>query len=149
MLSDPFDEMRMRKRRMPKLFDEFWFEHPSEGGDGKLVPDERSLEPYREPYCDVMEGNKEVVITLELPGVEKGDIKIATTDNSVEILAERRSAIEERREEGYLRREMSYSKFYRKIPITVPVDSGRAKSSYKNGILEIVLPKTSEAPKRR
>lgn len=155
MWKDPFDEIKRFEKRMRRLFDEFWSEHPLAEREGKLVPSEGSLEPFggrlepfREPYSDVIESDKEVIVTMELPGVEKSDIKITTTDNSVEISAERRSAAEEKREErGYIMRERSYSSFYRKIPLSASVDPSRAKASYKNGILEIVLPKTGEPKK--
>ncbi|MFQ5815498.1 MAG: Hsp20/alpha crystallin family protein [Candidatus Hydrothermarchaeaceae archaeon] len=148
MWRDPFDEIRRFERKTRGLFDDFWLEHPFVGAKGRLAPSEGALEPYREPYSDIIEGDKEVVITMELPGAEKGDIEITTSDDSVEISAERRSETEKEIEEtGYLLKERSYSRFYRRIPLTVSVDSSRAKASYKNGVLEILIPKTSE-PKR-
>lgn len=142
MWRDPFDEIRSFEKKIRRMFDEFWMEHPL--GKGKPASLGGELEPYREPFMDVVEGDKEVAITMELPGVNKEDIRITTSDDNVEISAERRNEAE-REDVGYLLRERSYSRFYRKIPLTVPVDSSRAKASYKNGILEIVLPKTSES----
>ncbi len=148
MWNDSFDEIKEFEKKMRGMFDEFWPESPFENRKRGLVPPERSLDHYREPYSDVIESDKEVAITVDLPGLEKRNIKITTNDESVEISAERRSDTENKGgEKGYILKERNYSKFFRRIPLTVPVDSSGAKASYKNGVLEIVLPKSSESKK--
>lgn len=148
MWNDPFEEIREFERKTRRLFDDIWLEHPVGGGKRELAPAEKGIEPYREPYSDVIETEKDVVVTMELPGVEKGDIEITTNDESLEISGERKSEVEENKEDkGYLLKERSYSKFYRRIPLNAAVDSDKAKASFKNGVLEIVLPKALEHKK--
>jgi HSP20 family protein len=62
----------------------------------------------------------------------------------LEISAQRTSE-QEQNEQGYIRHERSYKKYYRSIKLPEPVDKGRAKASFSNGVLEVVLPKKEKA----
>lgn len=92
---------------------------------------ERGTVPYRGelgarmPASEIVETDKEVIVTAEVPGVEKGDISINATEDSIEVSAEKK---EEKK--GYFMQERHYGRFY------------------NNGVLEVRLPKT-ESPKRR
>jgi HSP20 family protein len=94
------------------------------------------------PYVDVIDRDNAIVVTADLPGVNKGDIQISVRDSTLEISAEKKSE-QEHREEGYLRRERGYNRFYRAIRLPTPVDEGKAQASFNNGVLEITLPKTT------
>ncbi len=77
----------------------------------------------REPLIDIINNDKEVKILVELPGVNKENIRINAYDNSVEISAE------------------GERKYHQIVELPDGLDIDNAKSSYRNGILEIVLPK--------
>ncbi len=96
---------------------------------------------YREPFIDVIETDKEVIATAEMPGLEKQDIKINVTEDRLEISAETKHE-EKKEEKGYVYRERRSGAYYRAISLPSPVDPDKSKASYKNGVLEIKMPKT-------
>ena len=79
----------------------------------------------REPLVDVFDSDGEIRVVAELPGVEKDDIKLTGTANSLTISVDTPNR-----------------KYYREVDLPAEVNSEEAKSSYKNGILEVSLPKT-------
>jgi HSP20 family protein len=129
-------------RDLEDIFEDFW------GGPRRLrwgiVPYERC----REPFTDLQETEKEVIITMEVPGVEKQDIKIDITEDRIEISAERKDESKEEGE-GYLRRERRYGRFYKALTLPAAVDHSKVKATYKNGVLEILLPKIEKKTKVR
>jgi len=84
----------------------------------------------REPLVDVIDSNGEIRVVAELPGVEKTDIKLHGTDENLEISVD-----------------TPHYKYYKEIQLPTKVKVREAKSSYKNGVLEVVLPK-AEKPKQ-
>jgi HSP20 family protein len=83
----------------------------------------------REPLVDVVETDSEIRVVVELPGVEKSDIKLHGTEDSLEISVD-----------------TPQYKYYKEVTLPVKVRVKEAKSSYKNGVLEVVFPK-AEVPK--
>jgi len=83
----------------------------------------------REPLVDVVETNGEIRVVVELPGVEKTDIKLHGTEDSLTISVD-----------------TPQYKYYKEVALPAKVKVQEAKSSYKNGVLEVIIPKT-EAPK--
>ncbi len=136
---DPYEEMRELERRMNRLFRELWGRGPSRRLLGK---GERGIAPLeaREPYTDIMETNDSVIVTAELPGVKKEDISINATEDGIEISAEIKRE-EKLEEKGFYRRERSYDRYYRSYSLPAPVKPNEAQATYKNGVLEVVLPK--------
>jgi HSP20 family protein len=78
----------------------------------------------REPLVDIVETNSEVRVVVELPGVEKSDIKLHGTEDSLTISVD-----------------TPQSKYYKDIELPVKVKIKEASSTYKNGVLEVVIPK--------
>ncbi len=136
MWADIFDEIRRLERRMEKLLEEF-AERPIR------IPFREGL---RTPEADIIETDKEIKIVVDLPGVRKEDIKINATEDTIEISAERKREEKEERE-GFIRREREFGRFYRRLTLPTKVDPNGAKATYKNGVLEIILPKV-EAKER-
>lgn len=83
---------------------------------------EEGLEEYREPLTDVIEGDTTVSITVELPGVNKEDIDVEITEETVTIKVE-----------------TAERKYYKEIKLPCKVKTEGAKASYHNGVLDIVL----------
>jgi HSP20 family protein len=121
--------------RMSRLFEEF-----PEFIESSQMPAPREAQV---PYVDVIDRDSDIVVTADLPGVDKNDISISIKDNMLEISAEKKTA-GEHEEEGYLRRERGYSRFYRAIRLPTPVDETKAHASFNNGVLEITMPKTEK-----
>lgn len=95
------------------------------------------------PRVDLIEQDKEFLVKAELPGVNKKDIKITIADSMVTI--EAATSKEEKEEKGdYYRREISRGTYSRSLRLPVKVKEDDARASFKNGILELSIPKTAE-----
>lgn len=100
------------------------------------------------PRVNVIDRDDEIVVRVEVPGVKKEDLDITLTDNTVTIKGETRR--EEKEEKGdYYRCEIASGAFTRTVGLPNEVDTDKAKSSFKDGLLELKLPKTSKTKRRR
>jgi HSP20 family protein len=131
------------RSRMNRLFDEF-FERPFGLG---LFPGESSLLGDFAPRLDISETDKEVTISVELPGLEPEDINISLDRNALTISGEKRVEREEKGERFY-RVERSYGSFHRSIPLPDEVDEDKIDASFKRGVLKVKLPKTQAAQEK-
>ena len=144
-MSDMFDEFRRFQETMNRMFEEQW----GVPAPGRLLlpPGERAIEKYerpfaniRKPFVDMVETDKEIIATAEMPGLEKEDIKINLTEDKLEISAETKYE-EEKKEKGYVYKERRSGSYYRMISLPSSIDSDNSKASYNNGILQITMPK--------
>jgi len=134
----PFDEM-------DRMFDGFFrrgvmrpwrFDWPS-------FP-EMALPEMNIPKVDVVDRENEVLVKAEIPGVDKKDIDISVGEDTVTIKGETRR--EEKEEKGdYYRCEISRGSFSRTVALPAVVNGAGAKASFKDGVLELTLPKTEKA----
>jgi HSP20 family protein len=87
---------------------------------------------------------------MDVPGVKKNEIELNVTDNSIEISAQHKESSEEKKK-NFLRRERSEVSYYRTLPLPEKVNSGQAKAILSDGVLDVVLPKTTPTavPKKR
>ncbi len=98
---------------------------------------------FRQPLMDLKENEREFIANIEIPGVDKKDIQLKITDNVLEIKVEKKSEVNiSNEEEGLVRSERVYNGFYRSMSLPSKVISEKAKASYRNGVLEVRLPKT-------
>ena len=101
----------------------------------------------RLPRVDVIDRPEEVIVRAEVAGVEKGNLDVSLTDNTITIKGS--TSHEEKEEQGnYYRSEMSRGSFARTIALPADVDGSKAKASFKNGILEATMPKVAAAKRR-
>ena len=99
------------------------------------------------PSVDIFEEGDNIVLKTELPGMTKDDIEIKLTDDMITLSGEKK--LEEKIEEkNYFRHERSYGSFSRSFTLPSEVQSDKAKASFKNGILEVRIPKSEEAKKK-
>ena len=134
---DPF-------RDLLKVHDEIgsWFEGALEKRDR-----ERKSAVWS-PNMDIKETEKEIIIKADLPGMKEEDIDVSIDEDQLIIKGERKVEKEEK-EKDYVRVERNYGSFYRSFNIGVPVKSDEVKASYKNGVLEINIPKAeTRKPKK-
>jgi len=99
------------------------------------------------PPVNVRETEKQFLFSFEVPGVKKEDITLEIIDDTLTVRGERHQE-DEQKKEGALRIERRYGKFTRSFTLPVNVNASEAKASYKDGVLEIALPK-AEAPKAK
>jgi len=96
------------------------------------------------PLMDVVETKDGITLKVEAPGIKQEDINISLEDNTLTVKGERKNESEVS-EEGYTRIERSYGTFQRSVVLPPTVDANRVKATYKDGVLEIQLPKKEEA----
>jgi HSP20 family protein len=141
-MSDQFNEFRIFEENMNRMFEKIWGIPVNRS---LLLPGERTtigaVEKYRKPFIDLVETDKEVIATVEMPGLDKGDIKVNLTEDKLEISAETKHE-EEKKEKGYIYKERSSGSFYRMVSLPSSIDSDNSTASYNNGILLITMPKT-------
>ena len=101
----------------------------------------------RMPRVDVVDREAEILVRAELPGIDKKDLEVSATDNTVTIKGSTRQ--EEREEKGdFYRCEISRGAFSRSVVLPAVVDGTKGSASFKDGVLELVLPKVEKAKRR-
>ena len=99
-----------------------------------------------QPKVNVADSEKEITVSVEIPGMDEKDIELALTKDALTIRGEKR---EEKEEKGknYHRMERTYGSFSRTLPLPVEINTDKAEAAYKKGVLIITLPKTEQAVK--
>ena len=99
------------------------------------------------PHVDVIERDDEIVLHAELPGVEKKDLEVSMTDHAITIKGT--TDYEEKEEKGnYFRSEIAHGAFSRTVLLPIDVDLDNVKSNFKNGLLEVHVPKLEKASRK-
>jgi HSP20 family protein len=129
---DPLRELFSLRNEIDRMFDRFFA--PIEFGTEELV---------WTPSIDMYETDKELVVKAELPGLTSKDVDITLTDDTLTIKGEKKEA-EEVKSENYYRKETRYGAFHRVIQLPTPVKKEDVKATFKDGVLEIRLPKAVE-----
>ena len=94
------------------------------------------------PAVNVYQDKDQFTVVVELPGFKKEEIEISLHDDTLTISGERKR--EESSEQEFLT-ERLYGKFQRSLTLPTAVDADKVKASYKDGLLQVVLPKAEEA----
>ena len=130
----PFRDLISIQDEMNKLFDDFFGQRPARG---------EWTEGVWSPSVDVSEDKDNVIIKAEMPGMKKEDVKISIQDNVLTLKGEKRQEKEEK-DKNYHRIERSYGSFCRSFQLPTSVKTDKIKANYKDGVLNISLPKTEE-----
>ncbi|BBL70105.1 Hsp20/alpha crystallin family protein [Methylogaea oryzae] len=139
----PFDEM---DRWFDEAFSRGWLS-PMLRRHWPAWPELESPFGGRVPKVDVIDRPQEVVVRAELPGVAKDDLDVSLSDRTLTI----RAAVQQEKkqdDEHYHRRELSRGEFMRAIALPGDMDGDKVKSSFKDGVLELVLPKVEGAKRK-
>ena len=131
---------------MERFMDDFWRRpFPSLFGRDRWLP----IRPLsiRIPALDVYEEKDSVVVKAEIPGMKKEDVEVNLAGETLTIKGEKKED-KEVKEDDYYRRERSYGSFLRSVGLPCEVKSDEIKASFKDGVLEIRMPKTEEAKKK-
>ncbi len=123
------------KKEMDKIFEDFF---------GRRFPALSEEDFAFAPAIDLSETDNEVIVKAAIPGVDKKDVSIKITDNLLTIKGEVKKEQEEKKK-NYYRQEIAYGAFSRTIQLPADVKTEEAKANMKNGVLEIVIPKTEKA----
>jgi HSP20 family protein len=103
---------------------------------------------YWSPALEVKEKDGKYLVTAELPGLAKSDVKIHVTDEALILEGEKKHEKEEKRD-GYYHCERSFGKFYRSIPLPDGAESEKVSAEFTNGVLEVFIPVAKAKAKRR
>ncbi len=145
--------------------DRWWHHHRHTQGNGPAVPARRvdselveeTTWPLRFPssltaqlpLVDVEETDDDVLITAELPGLEKDDFTVDISgERMLRIRGEKKQSTEKKSRGAYYA-ECSYGAFSRSLPLPCAIDADHAKATYKHGTLKMTLPKTDRAKRNR
>jgi HSP20 family protein len=132
---DPFRDLEMLQENVNRLFQD-----TMSTGKGRKEP--VSVRSWT-PNVDVKSDDDQIVVNVELPGMKKADIDIDLTGDTLTVRGERKFE-DEANKDKYVRIESVYGAFQRSFTLGVPVKADQIKASYKEGILEITIPKADE-----
>ena len=133
---DPFREMTSFQERMNRLFSDVLARSP--------LGEEEITKGAWVPAVDIYETHESLILKAELPGITKEDVSVEVEDNTLTLKGEKKFEAEVK-EENYHRVERSYGNFQRSFTLPATVDQEKVKAKFKDGILEIRLPKVEEA----
>ncbi|NLO31463.1 MAG: Hsp20/alpha crystallin family protein [Methanosarcina mazei] len=133
---DPFDEIKRMQEYMEQMMRAF------PALENRYVSDTLS------PLTDVAEEDYKVIVTTDLPGIDKENVELNLRENLLVISAQKGKE-EETEKEGYLRKERSFMRYYREIPLPDNVTEDGATAQLKNGVLTVTLPKTKDVTEKR
>ena len=138
-----------RVERRPFAWFDGDFDNIFEGFFRPLRAPEQAPRAALIPAVDVSENDERYVVRAELPGVKKDDISVTLEDDVLHISGETRSEHEEKEQGRVIRQERHYGKYVRSLRLASAVDEQKIKAKYKDGVLELVLPKSeSVKPKQ-
>jgi HSP20 family protein len=121
---------------MNRLFESFSGRQPGMAGDRMWLP-----------AVDVHETKDDVILRFDIPGVNEKDIQLSITGDLLTVKGERRFDRDDAGE-TYHRVERVYGKFERSVQLAMPVQAGKVTASYREGVLEVKLPKAEEVKPR-
>lgn len=128
------DEMERMQKRMGELMQEV-----------ETTEDQQSM---IRPLADVSETDDEIIVTMDLPGIDKKDVDIVITDKELTVLAERKTETEIK-ETNYQKHERTYKKFERTVSLPVGVKAESAVARLADGVLKISIPKEVVTTRKR
>ena len=132
---NPFRELEDIQTRLNRFFNDV---------PARRVEDNSMFFADWTPMVDVQETDKEYLIKAELPEVKKDDVKVEMLDGVLTIEGERKQESEEKGKKFH-RVERSYGKFVRQFTLPTEIDATRIQAEFKDGVLNVHLPKTAQA----
>jgi HSP20 family protein len=133
---DPFAELASFREAMNRLFEDVF--------SRRSLASELTTETVWAPAIDMYETDEEVVVKAMLPGLKKDDLEVTFSDDVLTIKGETKRETETKKR-NYYHKELAYGQFARSIALPVTVKPEQAKAEFKDGILEIHIPKAEEA----
>jgi len=131
---DPFEDVSTLHRSMERAFDGFFATPRRAARDaaGRIV---------WEPAVEMYETDGDVIVRAELPNIDPKQVDITVTSDAVTLKGETYRD-DEQKGRNYYRREIRYGAFTRTLPLATEVKSADAQATYKDGVLEIRVPKS-------
>jgi len=139
------------KQKAGDPFDEFFNFDSHQWGVSLLPMIDRGLGFGKNsifPAVDVTEEEKQVIVKVDVPGLKREDISLSAEGSVLTVLGERKS--QEKENNKYFHRyERSYGRFERSIDIGTIIDQTKVQAKYRDGVLNITIPKTNDSQKKQ
>ncbi|MBD2243284.1 Hsp20/alpha crystallin family protein [Nostoc sp. FACHB-888] len=129
---NPWQEFNAIQRQINRLFDE-----------DTLSPAFLDRGLSRVPAAELKETEDAIHLKVELPGIEAKDLDLQVTENTVYLSGERKSEAKSE-DKGLIKTEFHYGKFQRIIPLSARIQNTNVTADYKDGILNLTLPKAEQ-----
>jgi len=137
---DPFRDLEVIQNEMNRLFDSSLMAWRDRGTG--------LLEGAWSPAVDIYDSKDNIMVKADIPGMKKEEIDVSVQDDTLVIKGEKKQE-KEVKEKDFVRTERFYGTFNRSIRLPAEVDSTKVSATYKNGVLEIILPKKEEAKQKQ
>ncbi|RKY32546.1 MAG: Hsp20/alpha crystallin family protein [Candidatus Omnitrophota bacterium] len=133
---DPYRDLEAIQNEMNRMFDSSLVKW----GDR----DVGLLEGAWSPAIDIYDSKDNCLVKADIPGMKKDEIEVSVHGDTLIIKGEKKQE-KETKEKDFIRTERFYGAFNRAIRLPAAVDAAKVSASYKNGVLELVLPKKEES----
>jgi len=100
------------------------------------------------PAIDIYEDGDNVVAEASLPGIDPKDVDVTVENDTLTLQGQTKSEQEEK-DKNYYRKEVRSGSFHRSVQLPYAVDGDKAKASYENGVLRIIIPKAEHAKAKK
>ncbi len=141
LFKDMEKRLREMENRFEDLFSKKWLQQSKWD-----FPDWQNLSSveFKTPKVDIVDRKKDILVRADIPGVKKENLDVTLTDNTITIKG---STSEEKKEEDgdYYRSETMKGSFSRTMSLPSDVNSSEATSTFKKGVLEVIVPKLEKA----
>lgn len=138
-------EMSRLQNRIDRVFDEFFSGESIPSLFRPLATEVWDYEgAHFSPACDVEESNTHYLVSFDLPGVKKEEVKIELRDNQLIVSGERKKEHKEETKER-VNQERYYGSFMRSFSLPSNTNLEKIEATYDNGVLQITMPKTATA----
>lgn len=147
MFEQAWQPVMSLRREMDRLFDDFFSRSMAPWGRGGDFDPFRSLETIwrpSSPAVDLVEREKEYVVTAELPGLDEKALDVKVAGNTLTIRGQKEEERKEERE-SYRMSERRYGSFQRAVRMPEDVDIDKIDARFTKGVLTVTLPKSEEA----
>jgi HSP20 family protein len=134
----PFEDVGTLRRAVDRLFDDVMA-----GGRDPRTQNGRLVAAW-EPAVEMFETGDEVVVRAEMPNVDPANVDVTVTNEAITIKGTVRQE-EEKTDRSYYRRELRYGAYVRTLPLPAEVKGNESKATYKDGVLEVKIPKSERA----
>jgi len=134
---DPFSDLAALRDRVNRVFEESL----TRPGERREPAASRSWAPL----VDIYETPAEIVLLADIAGVQQDDLDVQVTGDTLTIKGERKP----QQDRQYVRVERPYGVFLRSFTIGTPIDQAQVRAHYREGVLEVILPKAAEAHPRQ
>lgn len=131
---DVFEDFGEFQKEMNRLFN-LTLHRPGKKGNGGAL---------WAPAVDIIDEKDHIRVRADLPGMKKEEIEVSVNNDTLTIRGEKREE-KEIKEKDYVRSERYYGAFHRSFTLPAGVDPQKVNAGYKDGVLEITLPKREDA----